>query len=73
MLRHASAAAFLLITLSERPSFADVAGPATVIDGDTVVVAGERVRLQASTLPSSTRTAPPTGKNGRVGGLQRSG
>jgi Staphylococcal nuclease homologue len=32
--------------LAARPSFADVAGPATVIDGDTLVVAGERVRLE---------------------------
>ena len=64
MLRHAAAAAFLLAALFARPSYADVAGPATVIDGDTVVVAGERIRLQAPTPPSCTRPAPPTGSRG---------
>src|SRR5512147_2320348 len=51
MLRHIAAAAFLLTALTSRPSFADVAGPATVIDGDTVIVAGERVRLQGIDAP----------------------
>lgn len=51
MLRHIAAAAFLLTALASRPSFADVAGPATVIDGDTVIVAGERVRLQGIDAP----------------------
>jgi endonuclease YncB( thermonuclease family) len=45
MLRHPTTV-FLLATLAAPPSFADVAGPATVVDGDTIVVAGERVRLQ---------------------------
>ena len=43
--RHVLVAAFLA-TLAVQPSFADVAGPATVVDGDTIVVAGERVRLE---------------------------
>jgi endonuclease YncB( thermonuclease family) len=52
-------AALLLAALAGRPSFADVTGPAIVIDGDTIVVAGERIRLRASTPPSCTTTAPP--------------
>jgi endonuclease YncB( thermonuclease family) len=51
MFRHIAVAAFLLATLAARPSFADVAGPATVVDGDTIIVAGERVRLQGIDAP----------------------
>jgi endonuclease YncB( thermonuclease family) len=50
MFRHIIIAAFLIAALA-RPSFADVAGPASVIDGDTVVVAGERIRLQGIDAP----------------------
>ena len=48
MPRHTAFACLLLFgALAARPSFADLAGQATVIDGDTLVVAGERVWLQA--------------------------
>ena len=41
MLRHVAVAAFLLFgAVAARPSFADVTGPAKIIDGDTIVVAG---------------------------------
>jgi endonuclease YncB( thermonuclease family) len=73
MLRHAAVAVFLLATLAARPSFADLAGQASVIDGDTIVVAGERVRLQASTPRSCTRPAPLTVRSGRVDGARQSG
>jgi endonuclease YncB( thermonuclease family) len=74
MLRHAAVAAFLLFAaFAARPSSADVSGAAAVIDGDTIVVAGERVRLQGSTPPSCARRAPPTASNGRADGPRRSG
>jgi endonuclease YncB( thermonuclease family) len=44
-------AALLLAALAGRPSFADVTGPAIVIDGDTIVVAGERIRLEGIDAP----------------------
>jgi endonuclease YncB( thermonuclease family) len=43
-------AAFLLAALA-RPSFADVTGQASVIDGDTLVVAGKRIRLEGIDAP----------------------
>jgi endonuclease YncB( thermonuclease family) len=52
---------------------ADVTGRATVIDGDTIAVAGERVRLQGIDAPSCTRPAPPTGRSGRAGRPRQSG
>jgi endonuclease YncB( thermonuclease family) len=74
MFRRAAIAAFLLAVLASVTSFADVVGEATVVsDGDTIVVAGERVRLQGIDAPSCTRPAPPTAKSGRMGGPRRSG
>ena len=35
-------AAFLLVTLVARPSFADENGLASVVDGDTIVIDGQR-------------------------------
>ncbi len=62
MLRHAVTAAFLLTALAARPSYADVAGPATVVDGDTIVVAGERVRLQGIDAPELHQTCTAYGQ-----------
>ena len=54
-------AAFLLAALA-RPSFADVTGPAMVIDGDTIVVAGERVRLHGIDAPELHQTCTAYGQ-----------
>ncbi|MGZ9032855.1 MAG: hypothetical protein ACXW25_00355 [Rhodospirillales bacterium] len=55
MLRHTAFACLLLVgALAARSSSADLAGPATVIDGDTIVVAGER--LQASNPAAVEKT-----------------
>ena len=62
MLRHPTVAAFLLAALAARPSFADVAGPATVVDGDTIVVAGERIRLQGIDSPELHQTCTAYGQ-----------
>ena len=52
MFRHTAFACLLLAgSLAARPSSADLAGPATVIDGDTLVVAGERIRLEGIDAP----------------------
>ena len=52
MLRHAAFACLLLVgALAARSLAANVTGPATVIDGDTIVVAGERVRLEGIDAP----------------------
>jgi endonuclease YncB( thermonuclease family) len=39
-----------------------VAGPATVIDGDTIVVAGERIRLQGIDAPELHQTCTAYGQ-----------
>src|SRR5512134_3419079 len=67
MLRHTARAAFLLAVLAARPSFADVTGPATVVDGDTIVVAGERVRLQGIDAPELHQSCTAYGQQWACG------
>jgi endonuclease YncB( thermonuclease family) len=68
MLRHAAVVAFLLFAaVVSRPSFADVAGTASVIDGDTLVVAGERVRLQGIDAPELHQTCTAYGQEWACG------
>jgi endonuclease YncB( thermonuclease family) len=59
-------AAFLLAALA-RPSFAHVTGTATVIDGDTIVVAGERVRLEGIDAPELHQTCTAYGQEWACG------
>jgi endonuclease YncB( thermonuclease family) len=62
MLHRTAAIAFLLFgAVTARPSFADVSGPATVVDGDTLVVAGEHVRLQGIDAPEMHQTCTAYG------------
>ncbi len=46
----------LLLTLLPTLAFADVTGPARVIDGDTFGVAGERIRLHGIDAPESRQS-----------------
>src|SRR5512132_1349135 len=46
---------------------ADVAGPVTVIDGDTVVVAGERIRLEGIDAPELHQTCTAYGQQWACG------
>ena len=48
MLRFVSAFAFLMVSSI---AIADMAGPARVVDGDTIVIAGERIRLHGIDAP----------------------
>jgi endonuclease YncB( thermonuclease family) len=52
----------LLLAALARPSFADVAGHASVIDGDTIVVAGERIRLEGVDAPELRQTCTAYGQ-----------
>ena len=52
MLRtHRAASCVVVLLALSHVAQANVTGPATVIDGDTLVVAGERVRLQGIDAP----------------------
>jgi len=55
--------ALLLLTLLAAPAGAQVSGPARVIDGDSIVVAGQMVRLEGLDAPEMTqhchRREPP--------------
>jgi endonuclease YncB( thermonuclease family) len=62
MLRYAAVVAFLLAALSAPPSYADVAGPVTVIDGDTIIVAGERVCPHGIDAPELNQTCTAYGQ-----------
>lgn len=61
-----------LLALGGRPAAADVSGVAKVIDGDTIDVAGERVRLHGIDAPESRQScwisgvAWPCGKDARA-------
>ena len=68
MLRHTAFACLLLVgALAARSSVADVTGPATVIDGDTIVVAGERVRLEGIDAPELRQTCTAYGQQWACG------
>src|SRR5512144_124467 len=67
MLRSPTIVAFLLVALASVPSFADVAGEATVVDGDTIVVAGKRVRLQGIDAPELHQTCTAYGQQWACG------
>ncbi len=47
-------ALLLLLTLLPTLALADVTGPSRAIDGDTVEVAGERVRLHGVAAPETS-------------------
>jgi endonuclease YncB( thermonuclease family) len=67
MLRPAAFCLLLVGALAARPSFADVAGHASVIDGDTLVVAGERVRLEGIDAPELHQTCTAYGQKWACG------
>jgi endonuclease YncB( thermonuclease family) len=46
---------------------ADVTGPATVVDGDTIVVAGERIRLEGIDAPELRQTCTAYGQQWTCG------
>lgn len=49
------------------PSWADVVGEARVIDGDTIEVAGERIRLHGIDAPEARQTCVIAGQRWRCG------
>ncbi len=51
--RYTAAMRYLIAVLALLPALAvaDVAGPAKVIDGDTIVIAGQRVHLHGIDTP----------------------
>ena len=51
-----------LIAAAIAPALADIAGPARVIDGDTIDIAGERIRLHGIDAPESGQTCHRDGK-----------
>ena len=67
MLRYAVVAAFLLFNaLDTRPSWAEVTGPARVIVGVTIVVAGERI--DAPELRARLLSPRSSGNSGSAAG-----
>ena len=53
---------YLVALLFTVPALADITGPARVIDGDTIEVAGERIRLHGIDAPERKQTCKWPGK-----------
>ena len=58
--------AFALLLMAS-PALADVTGPARVIDGDTLDIAGERIRFHGIDAPESGQTCVADGERWRCG------
>ena len=58
---------FSLVAIAAIPAHADTTGRATVIDGDTIEVRGERFRLDAIDAPESGQTCEVDGQPWRCG------
>jgi endonuclease YncB( thermonuclease family) len=68
MPRHTAFACLLLVgALAAQSSSADLAGPATVIDGDILVVAGERIRLEGIDAPELHQSCTAFGQQWACG------
>ena len=62
MLTHRAASCVVALLALSHGAQADVTGPATIIDGDTIVVAGERIRLQGIDAPELQQTCTAYGQ-----------
>ena len=59
------AALLSIAALVANPALADITGPATVTDGDSIKIDGKRIRLTGSTLPrKSSHALTSTERNG---------
>ena len=57
----------LVLALIATPALADVAGTASVIDGDTIEVHGQRIRLHGIDAPESRQLCRLNGRRCGVG------
>ena len=66
-MNHAAAIALLAILTFACPALAEIAGIARVIDGDTIEIKGQRIRLNCIDAPESKQTCKRDGKERRCG------
>ena len=57
----------IALLLTAAPAMADITGPARVVDGDTLEVAGQRIRLHGIDAPEAKQTCKAGGVTWRCG------
>ena len=57
----------LAVLLMASPVMADITGPARIIDGDTIDVAGQRIRFHGIDAPESGQSCVADGERWRCG------
>ena len=66
-MRHFIAALLTIVALSAHPALADITGPATVTDGDSIKIDGQRIRIRGIDAPEAKQLCQRDGEPWQCG------